>query len=538
VSLEGAREALDQGNRPGALAALLAAWKTTRAPAIADAIDVVSADVARTVEPLFLPKPKLGRLDRHRRWIDVCDAHDPVDLPRLLDELVREPITAPLIRERLERLEHVPPDPRVAAKLIDLLCDQLPWAPKPLWTNLFRLLGALRDVRGRPRLPAALAKAKPGPARAFFADFRPRIEKLIEALAADPLVLPAAEQKLLTTIVTRARAFAEGPPPAAGAARPPKAPTVSPRDEGELLALVYAKPDDDATRLVYGDWCSDRGLQRGELIALQCKPKPAKKDEAQAKKLLKAHLAEWLGPLEPVVVPRSARFERGFLAACETKFRTPKQRAELAAHPAWSTVHTVTTDEPKLVQSARALCRVHDASPKLLLQLCAGPPLAIDSLRLRLEGPLWRTPIADELRAALAKTTAFPRLVDFESSVDYPWRPIDPEGYTWLFACPLGKQLRRFAVTKNPLAADGVAVAAWLPVLPRTLEETRFDVGYFSLVLRGKSARVLVRHGAERLIASLTGVTTKQLDVSIEYDKNASDADRRSVAGALARLVR
>ena len=39
--------------------------------------------------------------------------------------------------------------------------------------------------------------------------------------------------------------------------------------ETELLAEIYAAPDDDAPRLVYADWLQERGDPRGEFIALQ-----------------------------------------------------------------------------------------------------------------------------------------------------------------------------------------------------------------------------------------------------------------------------
>ena len=40
--------------------------------------------------------------------------------------------------------------------------------------------------------------------------------------------------------------------------------------EEELLAAVFAAPDDDAPRRVYADWLLERGDPRGEFIQLQC----------------------------------------------------------------------------------------------------------------------------------------------------------------------------------------------------------------------------------------------------------------------------
>src|SRR5262245_60193175 len=39
----------------------------------------------------------------------------------------------------------------------------------------------------------------------------------------------------------------------------------------KLFADVVAAPDDDAPRLVYADWLTERGNPRGELIVVQCK---------------------------------------------------------------------------------------------------------------------------------------------------------------------------------------------------------------------------------------------------------------------------
>lgn len=43
--------------------------------------------------------------------------------------------------------------------------------------------------------------------------------------------------------------------------------------EDELLAAIVQAPDDDAPRLVFADWLSERGDPRGEQIAVEVAPR-------------------------------------------------------------------------------------------------------------------------------------------------------------------------------------------------------------------------------------------------------------------------
>ena len=76
-------------------------------------------------------------------------------------------------------------------------------------------------------------------------------------------------------------------------------------DEDGLLAAVRDNPDDDTPRLVYADWLQEHGGDdRAEFIRLQCAAarlpdgdKERRKKEKAAAVLLKAHKAEWFGPV-------------------------------------------------------------------------------------------------------------------------------------------------------------------------------------------------------------------------------------------------
>jgi uncharacterized protein (TIGR02996 family) len=81
--------------------------------------------------------------------------------------------------------------------------------------------------------------------------------------------------------------------------------------ERELLAAIYANPEDDAPRLVYADWLISKGDPRVEFIALQCSDRPVRGKE---KDLLAKHRTAWLGKIAPGLA--DAVFERGFLAKC------------------------------------------------------------------------------------------------------------------------------------------------------------------------------------------------------------------------------
>src|SRR5262249_40353373 len=92
------------------------------------------------------------------------------------------------------------------------------------------------------------------------------------------------------------------------------------RDEADFLAAIWPQPDDIALRQVYADWLSERGDERGELIAIQVQTTQSsatprsKRREAQ---LLKKHAAALAGTLERYLVLEQCRFEAGFLSRAQ-----------------------------------------------------------------------------------------------------------------------------------------------------------------------------------------------------------------------------
>lgn len=99
--------------------------------------------------------------------------------------------------------------------------------------------------------------------------------------------------------------------------------------EADLLAAIYAAPDDDAPRSVYADWLLDRSDPRGEFIALSL----AGATDGRAEALLEAHGAGWAGRLGGVLVKSGRRFARGFL--CGGSFRGKLGASEVEAAVTW-----------------------------------------------------------------------------------------------------------------------------------------------------------------------------------------------------------
>jgi uncharacterized protein (TIGR02996 family) len=113
----------------------------------------------------------------------------------------------------------------------------------------------------------------------------------------------------------------------------------------DLLAKIYAAPEDDAPRLVYADHLTERGDPRGELINLQvrrARGEPSTRASlARERALLRDHGRAWLGPLAPVLARSGVVYERGFLAVCTLQGKRAADFDATKGHPAWATVRAI-----------------------------------------------------------------------------------------------------------------------------------------------------------------------------------------------------
>ena len=84
--------------------------------------------------------------------------------------------------------------------------------------------------------------------------------------------------------------------------------------EAALLRAICDAPHEDAPRLVYADWLTERGDPRGEFIAAQCLRTIESRERWSA--LLYQHEAVWAAHVRMLPSCRY-RFERGFVSHVE-----------------------------------------------------------------------------------------------------------------------------------------------------------------------------------------------------------------------------
>src|SRR4051794_34207848 len=89
-----------------------------------------------------------------------------------------------------------------------------------------------------------------------------------------------------------------------------------------FVAAIAAEPDEDAHRLVYADWLGENDdPDRAEFIRIQVRRARGGLTRRE-RQLLKAHAAEWLGPLAGLEDEGfNPTFRRGFVEAAAASGR-------------------------------------------------------------------------------------------------------------------------------------------------------------------------------------------------------------------------
>ncbi|HLL22068.1 MAG TPA: TIGR02996 domain-containing protein, partial [Kofleriaceae bacterium] len=180
--------------------------------------------------------------------------------------------------------------------------------------------------------------------------------------------------------------------------------------EDALIALIADDPRADGPRLVLADYYAERADPRGELMALQLATRRQGGHEARLRMLLATHGSALAGSLADVLLASSLRFERGRLAAGQTRFASAAERCAVRGHPLWATVEELTTDDPELVADPmmRSLRAAHGLGLSAFASVCRGErPLPLEELTV------WTSTLdagspAD--RAAIANARCLPRL--------------------------------------------------------------------------------------------------------------------------------
>ncbi len=380
MSLADARTAFVRGDVEAALEALLDVWRRTRRPQIADAIDRVDA-LSSVQQTRSTPD-----------WLRAAKNAGAVERGRLLNDLGK---TSMDLTARLEVIAGWQ-DPRATMVLVELL-QRLPFVgrkTRKVWTYVFETLRALGDARAYPSVVAVSERWK-------LADDLTQFLRRGIATLDRPVKVGAwsagdeAElAKLEESIDDRTR----------------KAKSATPDHGDALLAAIYAKPEEDGPRSVYGDWLLEQGDPRGEFIALQLRGDLDVAARKRETKLLKEHGKTWLGSLAPVLIGKPT-FRRGFPAAGTIKLRNQGEAMKYAGEPAWHTFEELTwsdhivadADEPWARYIGPAMSRLREAHGVFARHLLAADePWALEVVRARCENAA--------TTAAVLGTSLLPRL--------------------------------------------------------------------------------------------------------------------------------
>lgn len=205
-------------------------------------------------------------------------------------------------------------DPRITPFLLECL-EKARWAgptAKPVWELIFKKLASLNDVRALPALRQAAKNLPPilGAAHASW---------LKQALADTTTHIERSNRGVIATkpIVAKAK---------------PASPLA-------LVAAVFERPHDEATKHVVADALMEAGDPWGELIAMQLDAKRKPKDAAP---LIQKNLERIAGPIAHIGPRKRFVVEKGFLVQCEVGGPHPRPRWEEAvAAPHWATVRVL-----------------------------------------------------------------------------------------------------------------------------------------------------------------------------------------------------
>ncbi|MDP3152184.1 MAG: TIGR02996 domain-containing protein [Archangium sp.] len=357
---------------------LLRAWQDLRHPRIADLVDRVSARL------LEKQKPIRGKTvpDRVQAVVAVCATNDPLEVGRVLAS--EWPGTWQHALPMLKAIIALPDDPRVARELARQL-DANRYYVATAWNFYFPLLQRINEL-GDVRQHALLA-AQRGRTKSYYADSETRA--LEEAAARPQLRLvnpPLSVEDLAALELLEA--------PYAGERSREK---TTRKTAEELLEDIYENPTDLGARAVYGDWLTENGDPRGELIALQLGA-PSEKSQRKQDALIKKHWKQWLGPIADLFV-QAPIFEAGFpvVGRLETSLRWREDDAliRLLSHRAWCTIRTIDavwdSDDELLAfvkhPNLKSLREVGGVSPSSL-PLLAAAKAPLSTIRLDRGEPL------------------------------------------------------------------------------------------------------------------------------------------------------
>ncbi len=332
------RLAIDAGDDGHLYDAVTAWWRTVRHPRIAE----VAIAIARRAGAY--ERPAVGGMKNadHDRWVALAKAGDPFDLPRLLSSL--STTNSVLGLRRLSAVEA--DDPHIVPGVFALLRKppSRNHGAKPLWLYACERMTATPDVRIRAELDDYL------PQIATFIDtdtgdwLRRRLTEVLVKMPVHPPALDADDDRALGELE---RALAIKPP----------SPSRIKRSATDVLAQIYADPDDGGAREVYADIV---GGEIGEFIVGQLHGSTVQPTVAVANALLGALTG----------IASRATFVRGFPEELSIWKQRPTTIRPAIGLPGWALVQAIEITHagwvwPEDVQRAAVKLLMHPVMSRL-----------------------------------------------------------------------------------------------------------------------------------------------------------------------------
>jgi hypothetical protein len=323
-----------------AIAAVLEAWRADRQPALADLVDRLSARrLEELAEAITAHGPATRgwreRKNEHERWrtgmaTSIQAAWKLVGLP---DQLKKD-------------------DPRVARAIFTVLFERDMFQGARARKRGFleshaKRLAQIGDVRFVEPLRTTLQSANAFPGSAAEERGRTPYTTTLEALEAKHEALRPLDARTRSSI-----ARIEALLPAEKAAPVKAAKKFVSSSAAEVLASVFASPDDDELRRVVGDRLLELDDPRGEFIALSFSAIDGTISAAGKKRmtsLFNRNAGNWSGAVAPIGTRDGMRFEKGFLAEVSLDKSTIGLKREMwddaLESPYWATVVQLNVSE-------------------------------------------------------------------------------------------------------------------------------------------------------------------------------------------------
>lgn len=327
------------------MAAMIAMWRKLRHPRLAKIVDCIEDQVLASA-----PRPPLCQTRRRidiEAWRTTEAAGDPLDFHRLSAAVGAGSQNDTLCQVKALAARQ---DPRLARVLLALL-EQPPHHDDELLDAILEELAATRDRRAAGPADALAARYLDSAwtGGLGYVGANRWISENLKAVASElEAVVPAALTGAIAAacVELEARFGAHS----AGSALP------ATHQLRELLAAVYAAPDDDGPRLVYADALLAQGDPRGELVILQlARARGVITDEGRAREAAilsdEAHMAAWGQPLSSA---GRCTFERGFPAVVDLH----RGAKAVLGGPSWATITGVRELSAVSEQVARHVCEL------------------------------------------------------------------------------------------------------------------------------------------------------------------------------------